>query len=437
MMKRTRLLKHLPKFAWLLLLLLVACTEKTPEISWAYNNDEIFRKDSALPDSIRVDIYLDATTSMLGFSKNSNSTYNRFLEELETTAGVGWKSADVRLFKFGTRIKEISERQYKNANQRAFYSEPGIFEKTNIDLVINQTDSSRVSVVITDLFQDDNDVISIVRQIKDRCFKQNVRVAFLGIPSEFDGRIFDLRPGVAPYNYKSRDGDSDSYRPFYVLMFGDPKNIEHLFENLKSQDFVKEENFLLISPYLMRDLNISLKKTRDSKGLNNIARKKSDPDNLFRFSLRDGYEDGVIETTIEYQRNHRTPDFNAGKLDLLAFKKQSRPGEKSVSNDSSKTSDIEMLEMGRNDDGKLSGKLKLKLSGDKGYHSYLVKMNSDKINGLLVPEWVKDFSSTNPTRTRDANKTLNLEKFVNDLLRANLALSQPTVAKMYITVKKL
>lgn len=431
------MIKCLRSLILFLALGVISCTEKTPEIDWAYNNNEIFRKDTTLPDSIRVDVYLDATMSMLGYIKNSNSVYNRFLKELETTAGVGWKAADVRFFKFGTRIKEINERQFKAANRSAFYREPGIFERTNIDLVLNQTDSSRVSVVVTDLFQNDNDVISMVRQIKDRCFKQNVRVAILGIASEFDGRIYDLARGVAPFNYKSQDGDPDSYRPFYALMFGDPKNIEHLFENLQSQSFVKEENFLVISPYLLHSLKLSLKKSRESKGLNNIARKSSDPDNLFRFSLRDGHEEGVIETTVEYTRNMRTPDFNASRLELLTYKKQSRPGERNVVKDSSKTADIRMMEMTRSENGKLQGKLNLQPSGDKGYHSYLVMMNSDKINGLIVPQWVKAFSSPNPTPNQDANKTLNLEKFVNDLLRANLAISQPTVAKMYITVKKL
>lgn len=420
------------------------CGKKAPEITWNYSIREVIRPERGRSDSIHIDLYIDATKSMSGFAKNTQSIYNKFLEELETTVGVGWKSADIRFFKFGTKIKEIDRQVFRTSNAEYFYLEPGIFEKTNIDQVINQTDSSRLSVVITDLFQTEGDINSIVQQIKERCFKRGIQVAILGIKSEFDGWVYDVGPGVVPYKLKSTGENADTYRPFYALIFGDPLNIEQLFNNLKSQPFVKEENFLVLSRYLLNKVDMRLTKSRESRGLNTRSKSKQEQafeiklrqEMLFKFDMKKGNNEGAWDAEITFERNARTPDFRTEDIELVVYKKSSLPGQKDVSSDSILSDDITLNSVNR-ENGRLKASLGLKLAEPPGNYAYLVYLQCASIDGLWVPQWVRDFSSPNPSAKNDSFKTLNLEKFVNDLIRANLAIYQPKIAKMYITIRKL
>ena len=408
-----------------------ACRDRVPDVQWNYSSSQVVREVPSQGDTIDIDIYLDATKSMLGFIANSNSNYNQFLEELETTAGVGWRDADVRFFKFGTRIKEIDRDGYRAAKYRQFYIEPGIFEKTNIDEVLNQTDISRVSVVITDLFQDEGDINSIVQQIKDRCFKQGIQVAILGVKSDFDGWVYDVGPGKPPYQLKTGQNDVDKYRPFYALMFGDPLNIERLFDNLNSRPFVREDNFLVLSRHIINGFKIKAGKSRESRGLNVQATSKDEPENLFKFVLKKENDEGLVEAEIELDRNSRTPDFAADRMELVVYKKTATGTDSVLVND-----DLELNSVQRDGD-RLQLTLKLELDDPVGKYGYLVYLQAAAIGGLAVPQWVTDFSSANPSRNVDANKTLNLEKFVTDLLRASLAIHQPRIAQMYLSVRKL
>ena len=326
--------------------------------------------------------------------------------------------------------------KFKDYKFRQFYIEPGICEKTNIDKVINQTDSSRVSVVITDLFQDEGDVNSIVKQIKERCFKHGIQVAILGIKSEFDGWVYDVGVGRPPYKLKTIQNDINTYRPFYALMFGDPINIERLFNNLKSDPSVKEENFLVLSRHIMKNVNINLTKSRESKSLNIESKRKSDPENLFKFVLKKGNDEGKLDVDISFDRNTRTPDFRTDKIDLIAFKKSSQPAQKEIHSDSVLTNNI-VLNTIKRDGNKLRAILDLKITDPPGKYSYMVYLQCGSIAGLSVPQWVRNFSTDNPSLKNDANKTRNLEKFISDLIRANLAIYQPQLAKMYISVRKL
>lgn len=92
--------------------------------------------------------------------------------------------------------------------------------------------------------------------------------------------------------------------------------------------------------------------------------------------------------------------------------------------------DLELNSVQRDGD-RLQLTLKLELDDPVGKCGYLVYLQAAAIGGLAVPQWVTDFSSANPSRNLDANKTLNLEKFVTDLLRASLAIHQPRIAQMY------
>lgn len=79
----------------LLLLISVGCSEKSPDIVWDYSDKEIINDKTSKPDSITINIYLDATESMRGFVSNAASVYDKFLDGIESSVAVGWKKTDI------------------------------------------------------------------------------------------------------------------------------------------------------------------------------------------------------------------------------------------------------------------------------------------------------------------------------------------------------
>ncbi len=256
-------------FYYFFLLLFVTgcsgCSKKYPEIKWAYTDRDVVGTQTQQMDHIDIDIYVDATTSMEGYAVNSSSIYSEFLDQMEASALSAWKKADPKFFKFGQRVKQVDRNEFLSAkNNPTFYHESGIFMNTYIDSVISRTDINRLSVLITDLFQNDADVNIMVERIKEKCFAKGVMVGILGVKSEFKGKVFDVPAFPHGFALNSKE------RPFYAIMFGNSGNMELLFQSLKTKPFVKENQFLIFSPFIIKSYNVALLKTKESKSITNL-----------------------------------------------------------------------------------------------------------------------------------------------------------------------
>lgn len=418
-----------------LIILHAACSKKPPEISWDFSDADVISPSEHNDNSrIDIDIYLDATLSMLGYASTSYSVYTRFLDELEIATAGSWKSANVKFFKFGTKILAIDREGFKAAKTESFYREPGVFEETNIDSVINRTDSRRVTVVLTDLFQDEGDVNSIVLQIREKCFAQGIQVAILAVPSDFDGTVFDAR--VAPYRYRSTQGEENTYRPFYALMFGAEHNLRRMFGFLQTAEYVDPAYFLMISRHVIEKFEATVTKARKSRSLN--MRTVQSPRRYsrhFGFSLKDGETTGTFEAAVRLERSSHAADFQARTLELIAYRKSSLPGTATIVQDSIPTNDLRLASLQRTGDS-LAATIDLELAEPRGIYSYLVFLQLPQHGGFELPGWIESFSSPNPTAKNDSQKTLNLKKFVIDLMRASQSLAPTKIAKFYVTVYK-
>jgi len=415
----------------LVVILFIGCGKKKPEIKWDYSNKDIIGSDLGQSELnfINLDVYIDATTSMQGFAVNPNNAYNKFLEEIETAANTAWEKTDVKYFKFGTNIKRIERNEFLRAKFPGFYSDRGIFEKTKIDSVIYKTDLSRLSVVVTDLFQTEGDINSIVLQIKERCFSKNIQLAILGVKSYYEGKVFDAK--VPSYKFVSKMDDEKTFRPFYAIMFGEPQNILRLFTALKNKPFVKEENFILISKFLVNKFETKLTKTKESKSLS--MRKSEKGPNTFEYTLKENARGGKFDLELSYDRMKFTPQFDPSLLELEVFSKRNLNKAKEKI-DSSYSRDLRLIGL-KHDENKINSALELELENEPGIFSYRVYLQLPAIGGFIIPDWVKEFSSENPSPSKDANKTLNLEKFITNLIQANISISRTKIAKFFITIR--
>jgi hypothetical protein len=136
---------------------------------------------------------------------------------------------------------------------------------------------------------------------------------------------------------------------------------------------------------------------------------------------------------IDVTLNPSAPPFRAEGLTLTAYRRSAAKGGKS---DSVNTSDITLQNVTETN-GKLRATLGLNITDPPGAYSYQLVLRTGAINGFSAPAWVEDFSSDNPSPRSDANRTLNLAKFVSDLRRASSSVQQPAVAKWYVNVRKL
>lgn len=402
--------------------------------AWAYSDRDVVGPSyEEASDSIRLDIYVDATTSMIGYLAGGSSRYTRFLEELESSVASGWAQSDLDYFQFGSRVRPVDRSTFRDADERAFYRERGIFRTTRIDSVLERLNRSEISVITTDLFQNESDVNALVSKIKNEVFQHGLDAAVLGIKSQFDGRVYDAK--VPAYNYASTQGEESTYRPFYALMIGKTGKLRRLFQTLQASPLVERDHFVLISPYLIEGYEVNLRKTRKSRDLNVSAAREDE--NRFAFNLRSGGTGGTLKAEIILDRAPTAPRFTADRIEMTAYRKKlsRRPGESDTS--STRTQDLTLQRLRRSGDT-LHARIRMDLEDEPaGLYAYKTVFRTGTIDGLDVPSWVEEFSSTNPSPESAPNKTLNLEKFVSDLTQARSSVRRPKLAKIYITVRRL
>lgn len=408
---------------------ITSCSKKLPNPKWSSEITGSSIDESSSQTNIAIDIYIDATTSMEGFAIGDKTIYGQFIDQLEASALSAWKSADIKYYKFGEIIKPLQRPEFLTAKDNlAFYRERGVFTRTYIDSVIQKTDNKRLSVVITDLFQDEGDVNIMVEQIKKQCFNRKVMLGILGIKTEFNGLVFDTPNFPRGYRLKTTD------RPFYALIFGNPSKMEKLFEVLKTKEFVKENQILLISDQIMKSSNVSILKTKDSKYVNKKA-PAVQIKNSFDFSMKEKGEDAKFNFELIFDKNTRCIDFNENTISAVVYKK-SITDPKYPNPDSVLTNDIKVEKLIR-DGNKITATLIMHNEDPSGNYSYLIYLQPNQINGFIIPQWIKDFSTDNPIpNTPSASLTYNLEKLVSTLIVAKNAVSPTYVSKSFINIYK-
>ncbi len=416
----------LPSRSWLLLAALATsgsiCNGDPPPGTPGGSDADIIGPSATGPEPIELDVYLDATTSMEGFV-GRESEYGEFLYALEAALTSRWPEADVRYFRFGTRVDSIGRDTFLTAREDpAFYRVPGLFERTNIDSVLVRTGSDRVAVVVTDLFQDEGDTNALVRQVKERVFEQGLAAGLLAVESRFAGRVYDAPGG--PYAFASTPGDPATYRPFYALLVGRAPLLRRLvFTTLEGSAAVRPDRFALLSPYVVEAFDVELTKAGGPEGQ---AINAAGPDGEFR--LRGDALGGTLNGRLSFTPAPAAVSFDPTRIELVAYR--FAPGEQ----DSTLTTDVEMENL-RVDGNAVTFDLRLAPEGPPGTYRYLLLFRTGD-GAVRAPDWVREISTTAPSATADPNKTLNLERLVSNLAQSAATVRRPLVGREVVTLTK-
>jgi hypothetical protein len=176
--------------------------------------------------SVEINFYLDTTQSIRGFLHQPPGKANYFRDVLDKVGGIlagTWDRAEPHFWGFGgPRPEPIEIRNY--LSPEAFGG-----TRTFIDHAITheppqrpgQTKLPRVKIVITDLFQDHNDMDRLAVDLSRTLDDPSRAVGMLAIRNPFDGAIDDL-----PGGQTLPRGAAESL-PFYMLMIGPVADVTH------------------------------------------------------------------------------------------------------------------------------------------------------------------------------------------------------------------
>lgn len=185
------------------------------------------KQEYAKSDTADFDVYLDGTTSMYGYVNYPGGTvYGEAVKNIERTASENWKSEKTQFIKFGDDFKTLSRDEFLQMNQAGFYDQ----KDTSLQKVVEQADAKKVNVIVTDLFQTNQDIDSLMLALKKKCLTDGNALAVIGIKSQFNGKIFDIGKAMASVDYASTD-DPKTFRPFYVLAFGKEGDIREFVQD--------------------------------------------------------------------------------------------------------------------------------------------------------------------------------------------------------------
>jgi hypothetical protein len=432
--------------------LLIGCRRECEPPAPLDTGDIVSSNNATAAEQFGVDLCIDATPSMKGFAAPPTSNYRAFLEDLEGSLVSGVRNvSDIRYFKFGETIREVTRAEFRDARVAPFYHEPGIFRDTDIELVFRTAEAAgvrtaqpilataaqnknrdaaapppqrRLIVVVTDLFQRDQDVNAVVKQIRTRCLSDpQCSVGLMAIPSHFDGTVHDAR--VPSFPYRSTD-DIATFRPFYLLMFGPDDELRRFADVLSSRRYVDLRRLTVIGPKAVAKYSAEVKPGPASDGVTRRAACGYDA----AMNLRKNFKEATLNAVITITPDPQAFGFNPSRVAIRAFREANgkqipADGEVSLTT----TGKGSVVEIGA----------RIRPPREKGDYVYTFEVLTGDVHGFVLPKWVADFTSPDPRPDRDPAKTLNLDRFVEQLIASSILEDhhQPKLARFRVLIHKL
>jgi hypothetical protein len=210
--------------------------------------------DSLEAPHLAVDFFYDATVSMKGYVvPNEENAYKSILRNLKLAAVPKMrKETPLRFFRFGTVIQSLDSNSLDRVFDTGFYAGEEVNLKTFIEGVVSAADIERLTIFVTDFFQEMTDYTALVLALKEKYADSSLAVGLLGVRSTYQGEVYDIGSNRDHFYYDCRDKSAAYRRPFYVFFLGRHADIQNYYERLWSlnPDGYPEAHFLMFSPYL-------------------------------------------------------------------------------------------------------------------------------------------------------------------------------------------
>jgi hypothetical protein len=268
----------------ILILLLVACVPNRVKVGCE------IPQSAAATDAVAINLFVDGTPSMQGFVSDPNSQYVQTLDKLESVllnqppvtfeGKTRTFSREMQYFRLGEDPKTgqpfapIDRKQYRQAQISSFYGGSGFpsLQVSRIDAAIQPpTKDNELTVIVTDLYQADEDAVAIVNRIKQylTATNQTGSVGIVGIKSQFNGTVYtEAQVGSGKFSW-------DDLHPFYLLLIGQLDDVHFYVDRFVKTLEVKEMEATIFSPYRLYGTIATLPRTLE-KDLSPTQRKQID-----------------------------------------------------------------------------------------------------------------------------------------------------------------
>lgn len=414
-------------------------------------------------ESSGIDIYFDGTESMLGFVKGDESAmYKRLVLDLELAAQKTWEAPTVNYFKFGEIIVPVQGRGFLNAVQPEFYGDKNLKLDTYIDSVIMRADTAVLTLIVTDLFQQQSDISLVVKRITDKYARSGFSVGLWGIRSSFHGTIFDIGPEKKKIvGYHSVKGKVDTYRPFYLLMFGYAPEIKRYQEILRAsildQLVAQQDNFALITsqlfepPLTLRGSKlVKLGNSLRTNGQICLVASGQDLVSRLEFVGRNPDPDTVIFEMIKPVIPQGLEiDWTKLQFRVMAYELASRKsGDVHEKRNMGEDMSIKKLNSDTTDSGGLSVTLKIAPPGNSSREVDYFELEPElgqkvQTDSTILPKWIRNwdmdpqivYGSWSGHQNEIAPSTWNLRNFVETLWATWFQSQPPCLGRVVIIVK--
>lgn len=426
---------------------------------------------SSKSDNIDAAIYIDGTFSMAGYvNQQGSSVYSESLKNIERTITGGWKQEKIEYVKFGDSLQNLSREQFLQASHANFYQE----KDTSLQKVIEVMDANKLNIMITDLFQTNQDIDSLIIALKKNCFADESKgMAVIGVKSQFNGKIYDVGKNRLSFSYASNN-EVESYRPFYLLVIGKEADVRCFAEAYaKNFDDDKLIKMNLLSKHMGTNVKLNPGKAVKNNSKERIANMAqistmlgSNSDILqYRLKLdekKSGFyatltaedvigncPDKFQHTIVNVEKWQQTgKQKNAGFIDKLMGKSAGSAGNAEFAQVDSK----DFLEILASDAGlrdtdanvplqfifnplgikKAEGKYRVKVALVPDKEDYIEANN-------VFSDWnFQDAEISNPEELSGiGNKTLNIDDFVKMAASLNYEMNQPGFYNIYVYLEAL
>lgn len=257
-----------------------------------------------------LEIHVDASGSMGGYTHNPRSQYNRTLELLEQIT-TSYQDVSPSYFRAGfdessgQGSQEISRSKFRKAQKIEFYDGttdpktfPGVTSNLKSAILPNPSDRSegfdldqRLLVLVTDLSPDDGDTVALTEGFKQILTgsthvvagndgrtenERHMAVALIGLRSEFKGYLQSPKVELYPFpskDYSTEDLKPEQYRPFYIIVAGHVQYVQDFLSKLVLQSPSNGDsssfsltNTTIFYPSLLSPLNVRNAQFKKSSG---------------------------------------------------------------------------------------------------------------------------------------------------------------------------
>ncbi len=179
---------------------------------------------------------------MQGFARPVDGKFSQLLQDLDLSFSEIWRPEQISYHRFGSVIETISQRPFYAAAARDDFFRPGKeYATTRIDNVFRKSSPGRMTVVMTDLFEQDLDISSIQQALRGAFFPERTSLAIWQWRMPFSGPVFDFDFRVQ----EGRNFTGDRY--LYMLALGKADAIEKLRASIEHTLTVGKPNYLLLS----------------------------------------------------------------------------------------------------------------------------------------------------------------------------------------------